>query len=105
MLVVESTGLKELRLKYLEEVTEARSSGRVVVYVDESYVNKSHVARRCWLRKGSQVRTFFWKSQRKGIFLGNLWEIAEHLREIWKMPGKSQGIILAMADFSAEHVN
>ena len=104
MLVVETTGLKELRLKYLEEVTEARSSGRVVVYVDESYV-KSHVARRCWFRKGSRVRTFFWKSQRKGIFLGNLWEIAEHLREIWKMPGKSQGIILAMADFSAEHVN
>ena len=88
-------------------------SGRVVVYVDESYV-KSHVARRCWLRKGSQVRTFFihlsgfphfWKSQRNGIFLGNLREIAEHLREIWKMPGKSSGIILAMADFSAEHVN
>ena len=41
----------------------------------------------------------------KWSFLGNLREIAEHVREIWKMPGKSQGIILAMADFSAEHVN
>ena len=36
----------------------------------------------------------------------NLREIAEHLREIWKMSktsGKSQGIFLAMSVFSAEH--
>ena len=58
MTVVESPQLKDLRFTYLQKVTEVRSSG-CVVYVDESYVNKSHTARRCWLRKGSQVNSSF----------------------------------------------
>ena len=59
------------------------------------------------LRSVTGSHVSFWKSQGNVYFLenqGNLWEIAEHLMEIWKMSGESQGFVGAMADFSAEHV-
>ena len=54
--VVETHEMRQMRHGYLANVLAARESGQTRVYMDESYVNKNHTSRRCWVYKGCQVK-------------------------------------------------
>ena len=54
LLAIETEGMREVRLKYLEAITEARKKGPIV-YMDESYVNDRHQSRMCWMKSDSKV--------------------------------------------------
>lgn len=46
--------MQQYRLKYLQAIKVARRH-RMIVYIDESYVNQHHHAAKTWLRSDSKV--------------------------------------------------